>query len=656
MSHAMSSIVAKLFAGKNNNIRVTCSTSDESLDLLSDFLVELGDNIKVTLDEPNMIKKTSEKKISPTILIVHSMQSFNSIADKLSYDNLRFREFYLLVLTRTALDLIDKILSLFWSFWIHKISLMVEVESGSVSLFTIFPFGNGSCGEESSLTLINSFDAAKQKWKSDTFFPEKFKNLNLCPLKAIGQSGSFPSVIVNLSADGNKSFTGIEVDLLREIAAGFNCSTQFEDYEVIGSILPNGTAPGLGIIPSVFKRRNDVAIGTLSLQLERASFLSETKSFLSVPIAIVVPPARIISPFQKLIRPFTDLVWYLLFAVFIIGFLVIVLAKFSSKLVYTFIVGVGITAPVLNMATAFLGSTQRKLPSNNFARYLLMKFLLFCLVVRCLYQGKLFIMLQTELREKQVDTIDDMVNSGMVLHIYESMSKRISGLPFANRFVGKFRIELEFVKSIYFIILTLRTKAVTNFELESYRHKTLDPLFNGVVFSYLTQVLYMNLINRGNFSYLIAKELFVNNQLVFYFQRNHFLAEKFSKKIDSYREAGLIDEIISRYVDVHLNGKIVNQKSLSPLTLSKLAAIFGVWLSGLVVSIVAFFFESIKICQAMKSIKSRELPPAKNAKAHRISEAASKKIEKTFKNNPCRMKNFGAEMTSMNRFGHQNII
>lgn len=141
----------------------------------------------------------------------------------------------------------------------------------------------------------------------------------------------------------------------------------------------------------------------------------------------------------------------------------------------------------------------------------------------------------------------------------------------------------------------------------------------------------MNLINRGNFSYLIAKELFVNNQLVFYFQRNHFLVEKFSKKIDSYREAGLIDEIISKYVDVNLNGKIGNQKSLSPLTLSKLAAIFGVWLSGLVLSIVAFCFESIKICdQAMKSIKSRELPPAKNAKAHSISEAASKEIE----NNP----------------------
>lgn len=131
LSHAMSSIVLKLFAGKNNNIRVTCSTSDESLNLLSDFLVELGDNIKVTLDEPNMIKRTSEKKISPTIIIIHSMQSFNSIADKLSYDNLRFREFYLLVLTRTAFALIDKVLSLFWSFWIHKISLMVEVESAS---------------------------------------------------------------------------------------------------------------------------------------------------------------------------------------------------------------------------------------------------------------------------------------------------------------------------------------------------------------------------------------------------------------------------------------------------------------------------------------------------------------------------------------------
>lgn len=112
-----------------------------------------------------------------------------------------------------------------------------------------------------------------------------------------------------------------------------------------------------------------------------------------------------------------------------------------------------------------------------------------------------------------------------------------------------------------------------------------------MVFSYITQVLYINSKNHENFTYLIAPEQFVTNQLVFYFQRSHFLAEKFSEKIDSFREAGLIEKIMSKYVDQKfLKSKHTPDPHIS-LNLSHLFAIFALWLCGLLVSIVTVMIE-----------------------------------------------------------------
>lgn len=69
-------------------------------------------------------------------------------------------------------------------------------------------------------------------------------------------------------------------------------------------------------------------------------------------------------------------------------------------------------------------------------------------------------------------------------------------------------------------------------EIEKYQRKTLDSSFKGVVFSYEAHVLYQNYIYRKDFFLIMCKERLVRNQLVFYLQKNHFMAEKFSEKIE----------------------------------------------------------------------------------------------------------------------------
>lgn len=75
------------------------------------------------------------------------------------------------------------------------------------------------------------------------------------------------------------------------------------------------------------------------------------------------------------------------------------------------------------------GGSQTKLPTRNFSRFLLMSFLLFCLVQRNVYQGSLYIFLQSDGRHKEVQSIDEMVENGFDFYMYESYTDIIESHP-----------------------------------------------------------------------------------------------------------------------------------------------------------------------------------------------------------------------------------
>lgn len=579
MSEALGSFTLKLYYGVFTNIRIITSVSPEkkteTLEIISDMVkFNLNSSMKVTLEGIESIKGSPSKRGSPMIVLIDSLKSFAKVREKLPYDNMKFRKSFMVVLVDGMFPGIEELMQDFWKHWIHNINVMSRTAEGNFALHTFFPFNEGSCGKNFQKKLVNTYDVRRHMWMTSRFYPDKFTNLNGCVLKVAAQAPSAtPSVIMKVSDDGEKSFTGFEVKIFKEIVEEFNATTHFDDFETIGAIYVNGSVSP-GILSAVFKKTHDSSCGTLSLQLERVQFLTETRSFLSNPSAIVIPPASAISPFKKLIRPLSSQVWIALLMLFVVGFAVIVILKNSSANFYEFVVGVGVKFPLLNMVNALFGGTQNKLPGKNFARFLLMKFLLFCLVIRCVYQGKLYIILQADLHENSASTIDEMMAQNMVFYTYESMKGRVQGFRITNR-----------------------TVIIPNNAIEQYREKTLDPSFKGVVFSYLTQVLYINSLNYQNFTYLIAEETFTTNQLVFYFQRNHYLAEKFSDKIGQFYEHGLTTKIISRYVDtLFLRSRQQTGDTRSALKLSHLSAVFGVCLSGLTAATIVFILEVFWQC------------------------------------------------------------
>jgi uncharacterized membrane protein (DUF485 family) len=99
-------------------------------------------------------------------------------------------------------------------------------------------------------------------------------------------------------------------------------------------------------------------------------------------IVFMIPQGELLNSFKKLVRPFECLVWILLIIVLVSAFGAIVVLQFQSESKKTFCFGQNVKSPGLNVLVAVFGGSQHRLPRKNFSRFLLMNFLLFCLVVR----------------------------------------------------------------------------------------------------------------------------------------------------------------------------------------------------------------------------------------------------------------------------------
>jgi hypothetical protein len=197
-----------------------------------------------------------------------------------------------------------------------------------------------------------------------------------------------------------------------------------------------------------------------------------------------------------------------------------------------------------------------------------MLLMIFWLVLRSCYQGLLFHLLQSDIREPEVASIQDMLKKNFKFYIYDSLESRTKGQDFyENRVIIKLS------------------------ELESYRDKTLDSSFKGVVFNYLTQVLYENQINYRNFTYRICKEKFLINRMVFYFKKDFYLVDDFNRKIRVLNENGLINFWKSKYIDEP--HRLILSDGPTPLKIDHLIGCFEVWTGGIFLCFFVFLIECL---------------------------------------------------------------
>lgn len=391
----------------------------------NELLKEVNTNIPAVIRGNERKWREIEKKSATTVLIIDSFEDYKVVKSKLKRN---FPKYYVIVLLSGRFKECDKIVKDFWKFSIFNVNFL-EANDTHVAVYSYFPFQEGKCGTDLSLTLFNSFDFKTQNWKNVKFYPEKVKNLYNCTLN-VGTSQKVPMIIATNHSNGEISFHGSEVLLIKTLSAEFNFSINFTLYDGSGTVTKNVST---GLRGALYRQEVDIGISGSSLQTNRMEYMSPSSMINSVPIVIVFPPPSLKSPFEKLYLPFDVPTWLLLFFIFIAGAVIIRVTQLFMPNIYILIVGHRVKYAFTNMLIAFFGQSQAALPRENFSRLLLMEFLMFCMVIRGIYQGQLFNIMRKEIFDNMPSTIDDLVEKNYVFYAYESLGSRVQEFKFAKK-------------------------------------------------------------------------------------------------------------------------------------------------------------------------------------------------------------------------------
>jgi len=134
-------------------------------------------------------------------------------------------------------------------------------------------------------------------------------------------------------------------------------------------------------------------------------------------VVVIIPLGDFYSGFEKLFLPFDYATWILIAITFAIGLTTILIVTQLSLTIRSFLIGRDVRAPTMNLFAAFFGLGQLRLPGRNFGRFLLMLYILWCLIIRTGYQGVLYDLLKGDGRKAQHMQIDNFVDNNATIHV-----------------------------------------------------------------------------------------------------------------------------------------------------------------------------------------------------------------------------------------------
>jgi hypothetical protein len=257
---------------------------------------------------------------------------------------------------------------------IENQSLLNIVNDTTADLVTSYKYAPGLCNSAHYKT-INRFATNRMTWQNESFFPEKYQSFYGCPLTVAHQSDALPSresqMIFKVLAQQLK-FQYISVQVTAS-------EKQFEVFEFISMH---------SIVLSIF-------------------FDFSTPLF-SDHLTFTVPAGEPYTQLEKMFLMFDKETWICIGITLCFALIAIQVISCMSTKVHNFVFGRDIRTPTLNVADIFLNGGQNRIPTRNFARFMLMLFVIWSLIIRTCYQSILYENLQVDMRKPQIKTIDEL--------------------------------------------------------------------------------------------------------------------------------------------------------------------------------------------------------------------------------------------------------
>lgn len=489
------------------------------------------------------------------IIMVDSFESFRSASRSPAINN---KNVHVVVFFNQSQVKSNDIFKVFREKNILEVYIVHESEE-SVLVTTFNPFAEGNCNDLSPMIISNSTENRNSS-KSWIYSPKKLNNFFMCPIR-FGIYINLPFIMANNDDRCDlRNFKGRDIFLLKALAKALNFTVDFKAFET-QDLRPT--------IASLQDNTSDVIIGDFFLRYDRLLTLDSSAVYYSAELGFIVPNGRHFTSLESFSNSFQLNVWILITTTLFIAVFIICAIKFQPLRVRNFVFGSTVHSPLFNLFEIVFGISQKRLPARNFARFILTCFILFCLVIRSLYQGAAYHFLKSDMHRKAVETIDEIVEQDFLIYVFNETVNIVN-----HEKIDKSKI-----------------KPISILDNDRIMENLKDPSFNGVLVRSTTIALFHNHVKKYDFIYATCKQPLVVTSVVLYLQKGSFLTEAFNEKLQLLNNAGLIEY----WEKLFLQAK-VETTSIGPikLTLSSLLGIFQIWITGCFIAIVVFIIEQLK--------------------------------------------------------------
>ncbi|XP_065365313.1 uncharacterized protein LOC135958336 [Calliphora vicina] len=349
--------------------------------------------------------------------------------------------FFLFVYTGTEHERLNNIKEIFHRlFNVYCTNVNVILMDGITPyLYTYFPFAKNKCHSSMPEIYISfrdiqkNFSAFEVKKK---IFPSKVNNMHGCEL-AVATWHYPPYIYVDKDPKSGEitRLHGIEGLLLNLLAEIMNFKIRIKAPQPLdrGDVYENGTATGA--MKMIIEAEANITIISLMYNKIRSEVMQPSSGYLFIPYVLAIPQGQMMSSFERLVKPFRYIIWSCFSSSIIFGILFIYYIRFlgRSKLM-EFIYGQGNRLPFTNMLSVLFGiAIQGNLPIKNFARYILLVFLMYTFVLRSAYSGALYILLQDGRARNSYNSLAEIIDNNFTIYAFPAVEKVLRmSLPGAN--------------------------------------------------------------------------------------------------------------------------------------------------------------------------------------------------------------------------------
>ena len=340
-------------------------------------------------DDCNSVPKNIGYKLNEaSIVLFGSKECFKALASRIVWNSNKAKRHHHLVYAPglTSHDVAKTFSKEFYSdgFRIDHVSFLVNETEKSIDLVSGFMFTEQAC-HQLQVKKINHFSLKTMEWENSIFYPKKYENFHGCELTMVRVYGDI-------------------VDLHRII---------FQDH-LNATVLQCSLDTTLNTPSDVC----DLVSSQYPLYHPDQTFLI-AYPHRDVAATFLISPGEPYTDLERMFMMFDDGLWIAI-GVTLIGAASITLGlNFVSRRVKTFIAGRGIHSPTMNLISIFLNGAQARVPGESFARFLVILFIIWSMIIRTCHQSMLFKILQADLRKPTVKTLDEFFESNLTLFLHK---------------------------------------------------------------------------------------------------------------------------------------------------------------------------------------------------------------------------------------------